>query len=107
MKERLSALILADIGMKQFVMILPISQSSRCTGVEDIKNKLSQCPGVEYIRRAIQRNQLRLETINSQPFETETPRTELLKRVKNGELPKGILKRWPLYLIIPSTISAP
>ncbi|MEM2135135.1 MAG: hypothetical protein QXG44_09840 [Candidatus Jordarchaeaceae archaeon] len=107
MKERLSALILADIGMKQFVMILPISQSSRCTGVEDIKNKLSQCPGVEYIRRAIQRNQLRLETINSQPFETETPRTELLKRVKNGELPKGILKRWPLYLIIPSTTSAP
>jgi len=29
-------------------------------------------------------------------------RTEMLEKVRKGLLPKGILKRWPIYIIIPN-----
>jgi hypothetical protein len=71
------------------------------------RGECQQCPGGKFIRQAIKRKQLQLETINSQPFETKTPRLELIKKVKKGELPKGILKNWPLYLITPQQLQPP
>ncbi len=105
-KGSLSAIIIADANMQHLVMILTLPESSHCVGIDEIKNKLYQCPGGKFIRQAMKRKQLQLETISSQPFETKTPRLELIKKVKKGELPKGILKNWPLYLITPPTAPA-
>jgi hypothetical protein len=33
------------------------------------------------------------------PIHPPTPRQALVQKVKHGEAPKGVLKRWPLYII--------
>ncbi len=91
---------------RPLVMFIPITQYKNYTNLtEEIRNKLSTCPSGRSIEFEMQREKLRLEMLDSNPVETQIPRTELLGRVRRGELPKGVLKRWPLYVVTPSTMS--
>ncbi|TXT61063.1 MAG: hypothetical protein BAJALOKI2v1_50031 [Promethearchaeota archaeon] len=39
--------------------------------------------------------------INEDPVQFDLPREKILDKVRSGELTKGILKKWPLYVILP------
>ncbi|MFB0561252.1 MAG: hypothetical protein ACETWM_08560 [Candidatus Lokiarchaeia archaeon] len=101
----LSVVLKLGIDDKPSVMSIPLRQSRECQAVKEIRNNLTSCPGGNEVEQAIKRMRLRLETLDRNLVETETPRSELLKLVRRGELPKGVLKRWPLYLVVPYLIS--
>jgi hypothetical protein len=41
-----------------------------------------------------------LHLLSKDPIHSLTPRKALVQKVQRGEAPKGVLKRWPLYVII-------
>ena len=45
---------------------------------------------------------IELSTLDDQPIQFMKNREEILIKVRSGELPKGILKKWPLYVALPS-----
>ncbi|MGQ9722233.1 MAG: hypothetical protein ACUVXA_13035 [Candidatus Jordarchaeum sp.] len=101
----LSILLKLEHDEQPLIMTIPLPQDSECQNVKDIQESIVLCPGGIEIDNAIKRMQLRLETLNKNLVETEIPRSELLKKVRKGKLPKGVLKKWPLYLIVPTSIS--
>jgi hypothetical protein len=42
-----------------------------------------------------------LQLLSKDPIHSSTPRKTLVQKVQQGEAPKGVLKRWPLYVIHP------
>lgn len=97
-KKELTAVIKLGSGKEPSVMTIPSPKSSKCHTVKEIQKNLPLCPGGKTIEQALKNKRLVLKTLNSNPVETETPKPELLKLVRKGELPKGVLKHWPLYL---------
>ena len=87
-------------------LILPFNKESLCKNNNDVLKTISNCPKEKEIERAIQNNNLRLKLINEQPIDFMATRTEILSKVQKGDTPKGILKRWPLYLVVPTSSSA-
>lgn len=68
----------------------------------DIEHGLFSCPGGESLGKALEKGQLHIEVVEKDPVEGVIPRSELLEKVRKGELPKGVLNKWPLYVAIPS-----
>lgn len=82
-----------------WVMVIPL-QDDKCTHAE-IQDSLSLCPGGKALGTAIEEKKLQLKQVKENPVESKIPRSELLEKVRKGELPKGVLKRWPLYVVVP------
>jgi len=40
-----------------------------------------------------------LKKLSENPVDFLATRSEILEKVRNGKNPKGILKKWPLYII--------
>ncbi|MGD2249121.1 MAG: hypothetical protein PVF58_12010 [Candidatus Methanofastidiosia archaeon] len=67
----------------------------------DMKERLSVCPGGESLGAALKENTVDISTVDENPVQSVVPRSELLEKVRKGELPKGILKKWPVYVVVP------
>ena len=87
-------------------LILPFNKESSCKNLNEVLKTIGNCPKAKEIEKAIQNNNLRLKLINEQPIDFMATRSEILSKVQKGDTPKGILKRWPLYLIVPSSTLA-
>ncbi|MFW9879267.1 MAG: hypothetical protein ACFFG0_39825 [Candidatus Thorarchaeota archaeon] len=48
---------------------------------------------------AISNNFIKIQLIDEDPVDFLATRSTMLERVRNGKNPKGILKKWPLYVI--------
>ncbi|MFX0135200.1 MAG: hypothetical protein ACFFDN_16270, partial [Candidatus Hodarchaeota archaeon] len=72
-----------------------------CLDFKKFIQKLNLCPLSQNIRLAIEKNKLRLKFVENIPLESEEKRHKLLDKVNKGLLPKGILKKWPIYVIVP------
>jgi hypothetical protein len=53
------------------------------------------------LKTAIKEKKIDFELINDQPVDFLNERDEMLNKVRNGQISKGILKKWPLYVIQP------
>ena len=42
---------------------------------------------------------MEIQLIEEKPVDFLKNRTEILDKVRSGKYPKGILKKWPLYVI--------
>ena len=75
----------------------------------------SACPSKERIIEQLKVNKLEdinewlidneaidLVMISEQPIQFMKDRAEILENVRSGKIPKGILKKWPLYILISS-----
>ncbi len=81
-----------------WIMVIP-SPDESCSPIEDI---LITCPGGKSLGHAIIKEELHTKMVDENPVNSLIPRSELLERVRKGNLPKGVLKRWPLYVVVPS-----
>jgi hypothetical protein len=54
------------------------------------------------VMEALKEGYFEIHMINESPISYLFPRSEMLRKVRNGEITKGILKRWPLYVVIPN-----
>jgi hypothetical protein len=64
----------------------------------DIISCLHSCPHGESLAQALQNHVLHLRIIHEDPVQPTDSRSDILKKVRSGELPKGTLKRWPVYV---------
>lgn len=96
--DRISSLVLKKDVI--WVLVVPL-QDEGCSPTV-IRESLSSCPSGAMLEKALRKDSLKLELVTENPVKSVIPRSELLKKVRNGELPKGVLMKWPLYVVVPS-----
>ncbi|MFX1392768.1 MAG: hypothetical protein ACFFAH_04255 [Promethearchaeota archaeon] len=84
-------------------LVLQVNKNSNCVTLNDFFEKISELPKVQGIYNAIKEKYLQLELIDEPPVDFIKTRSEMLSKVRNGQIPKGILKKWPLYIVSPVT----
>jgi len=85
-----------DVDYK-FKLILP--HSSLCENGEIIKANIIKNESMQDFHSLFRDNKIKINLINEQPVNFFESRTNKLKKVRTGEIPKGILKKWPLYVL--------
>ncbi|KYK37747.1 MAG: hypothetical protein HXS46_03170 [Theionarchaea archaeon] len=95
--DKKSSVVLKKEG-DHWIMVIP-SPDESCSPIDDI---LNTCPGGKSLGHAIKEEELHTKMVDENPVNFLIPRSELLEKVRKGNLPKGVLKRWPLYVVMPS-----
>lgn len=84
---------------KTWVMVVSGSEDTcSLTAIEDVLRACSD----DRAELTLQKGQLHITKVDEPPVHSRVPRSELVAQVKRGELPKGVLMQWPLYVVIPS-----
>ena len=60
-----------------------------------------ECLSSNSLIREIKSNKVSIKLDSNKIVQYLEDREELLEKVRKGTLPKGILKKWPLYVILP------
>ncbi|MFW9774052.1 MAG: hypothetical protein ACFFEO_18005, partial [Candidatus Thorarchaeota archaeon] len=93
------ALLLLPKDDQSWDLVLPGDLKSNCINEKKIFEIISKCPTQADIYQALINNSINLKFIEDQPVDFLATREEILKKVREGQMPKGILKKWPLYVI--------
>ena len=83
-----------DIKYKLF---LPCTPS--CKTEETIKAKVTKYESIKEFHPLFKDSTIKIELIDDQPVNFLESRAIKLQKVRSGEIPKGILKKWPLYVL--------
>ncbi len=82
---------------EKYRLILPFSSS--CQNAKIIKDKITENKDMLNFHHLFEDNEILIELIDDQPVDFLEPRENKLRKVRSGETPKGILKKWPLYVL--------
>ncbi|MFW9941721.1 MAG: hypothetical protein ACFFFT_11830 [Candidatus Thorarchaeota archaeon] len=80
-------------------LVLPSSKNENCITENQMKNILLKHQKSEDLKRAINEEKINIQIIEEQPVNFLSTRAEILAQVRKGKVPKGILKKWPLYVV--------
>ena len=80
-----------------YKLILPYSSS--CQNELIIKTKISNDKSMRDYHPLFKDSRINIDLIDEQPVNFYESRTKKLQKVRSGEIPKGILKKWPLYVL--------
>ncbi len=80
-------------------LFLYSNDKSNCYNLKNYRKKLLDCIANDNFKEAILNNEIKIELINENPVDFLVMRSEVLEKVRNGKNPKGILKKWPFYII--------
>lgn len=97
-KLETDALLLIQESNQSWKLILPSNLDEKCFD-DKIIEIISKCPTQKELYQAIVNNFIKINFIEDQPIDFLATRQEILKLVRNGQKPKGILKKWPLYVM--------
>ncbi|MFX1357294.1 MAG: hypothetical protein ACFFA8_08395 [Promethearchaeota archaeon] len=92
-------LLLTNLDDSKFKLILYKNLNSKCSDLEKIKNIFFNCAHLNSLKSAISKDQIKIEVINDKPVDFLATRSDMLENVRNGNMPKGILKKWPFYYV--------
>ena len=93
-----SMLLIANIGNNsEYRLTLPYSSS--CKSEDSIKRKITENTAMHEFHPLFKNNKIKIELIDDQPVKFFDTRKNKLEKVRNGDVPKGILKKWPLYVL--------
>jgi len=95
------ALLLLKNKKQSWDLIFPSNIQQNCKRNKKLKETISACPYQEELYQGIINNLIKIDFIEDQPVDFLATRSEILNKVREGKAPKGILKKWPLYVIIP------
>ncbi|MDX1798423.1 MAG: hypothetical protein R3255_07225, partial [Candidatus Lokiarchaeia archaeon] len=98
-KLETNALLLIQESNQSWKLILPSNLEMKCLDKNKIIEIISKCPTQKELYQAIVNNFIKINFIEDQPVDFLATRQEILKLVRNGQKPRGILKKWPLYVI--------
>ncbi len=82
-------------------LIIPSSKNTICSDERSVRKFILKYPEFDEIHQAIKDQIIHFQLINGNPVDFLAHRDEMLMRVRNGKIPKGILKKWSLYVIKP------
>ncbi len=85
------------VSSDSYKMVLPLENNKNVL-IDKIKEEMPNCSIGEDIEKALKNEKISLEMGNTN-VKTAIDHTELLEKVKMGDLPKGVLKKWPFYIL--------
>ncbi|MFX0039096.1 MAG: hypothetical protein ACFFCY_10330 [Promethearchaeota archaeon] len=96
-----SILLLKQSGVNKIVwkLILLTNGNKNCSDTKSLRNLLFECIRNDDFKEQIKKKNIELQLIKNNPIDFLATRSEMLDKVRLGKNPKGILKKWPLYLI--------
>lgn len=83
-------------GLKLF---LYSNEEKNCSNLNNYRKILLECIGNENFKEAILNNHVEIKLIKHNPVDFLATRSEILEKVRSGKIPKGILKKWSLYVL--------
>lgn len=95
------ALLLLKNNKQSWDLIFPSNIQENCKKEEQLRELISSCPYQEELTQGIINELIKIYFIDDQPVDFLATRSEILNKVREGQAPKGVLKKWPLYVIIP------
>ncbi len=98
-KLEADALLLIKKSNQSWELILPSDLDSSCFNEDQILEVISNCPTQKELYQAIVNNSININFIDDKPVDFLATREDMLRRVREGQIAKGILKKWPLYVI--------
>jgi hypothetical protein len=103
-KDDIDSMLLVKNGdnLKSLRIIIPHSNNGPCSDSEKYFKIVENCSKPSDLINSIKNGKIELKIIDEQPVQFLKNRIELLSKVREGQIPKGILKKWPLYIIIPT-----
>ncbi|MFX1303175.1 MAG: hypothetical protein ACFE9X_07440 [Promethearchaeota archaeon] len=87
------------INDAKWKLVLLSNGEKDCSNVEDYRNILFKCIKNDDFKAKIKENLINIQLIKENPINFLATRSEMLNKVRKGKNPKGILKKWPLYVI--------
>lgn len=93
-------LLMSENEGASWTLYLKSGEDGHCKSSENIREAIFNCPHESTIPKAIEQNKIKIELINDYPVDFLKEREEILEKVRTGKSPKGILKKWPLYVVI-------
>ena len=71
----------------------------KCSTEKAYRELLFKCIKNESFKEKLENNLIEVQLIKDNPINFLATRSEMLNKVRSGKNPKGILKKWPLYVI--------
>ncbi|MFW9820224.1 MAG: hypothetical protein ACFFE5_11500 [Candidatus Thorarchaeota archaeon] len=99
-KLQTDALLLMQASDQFWELILPSDLDNKCIKETLILKIISNCPTQKELSQAILNKKVKIKFVEDQPIDFLATREDVLKKVREGQFPKGILKKWPLYVIL-------
>ena len=87
------------INEAKWKLVILSDGESGCSNLEDYRNLLFKCIKNDDFKAKIKKNLINVQLIKENPINFLATRSEMLNKVRTGKNPKGILKKWPLYVI--------
>jgi len=84
---------------KSWKLYLHSNGKKNCSNLKNYSTILLKCIENDDFKEGILNRDIEIELINEDPVDFLATRSEILEKVRNGKNPKGILKKWPLYVI--------
>ncbi len=85
-----------------WILYLKQNSKNELNKRSNINEIMLDCNDELTIEEALRGGHLEIHMTKESPISYLYPRSEMLKKVQDGEIPKGILKKWPLYVLIPN-----
>jgi hypothetical protein len=86
-------------GGKRWRLILLTNELKECSNLKNYKKNLLKCTKDEKFKKALSDQRIDIQLIDENPVDFLATRSKILDNVRKGKNPKGILKKWPLYVI--------
>ena len=80
-------------------LFLYSDDQKNCSSLKNYSKILVKCIKNEKFKEAILNHDIEIELIKSNPIDFLKTRSKMLENVRNGKTPKGVLKKWPLYVL--------
>ncbi|MBD3212820.1 MAG: hypothetical protein GF311_09450 [Candidatus Lokiarchaeota archaeon] len=82
----------------QWKFIIPTSEV-KCVSKNKIENIIYNCPDEPELKDNLRNGNISIKLFDKNVIGFLEPRSKVLEKVRKGLYPKGILKKWPLYVI--------
>ncbi|MFX1275345.1 MAG: hypothetical protein ACFFBP_09165 [Promethearchaeota archaeon] len=92
-------LINSDKNSNKYKLILSVYNKNNRVTAQELTKQILKCELGGKIKATIQNDKLQLKLVKDPPVDYMESREEILSRVRSGLIPKGILKKWPLYVL--------
>jgi hypothetical protein len=94
------SLVLSKRDNTNWNLFIP-SNGQNCTSGKEVKTLLMNWEQENSIKEAIAKDLIDIKILNEELVGFLESREKIVKLVRNGKYPKGILKKWPLYVVKP------
>ncbi|TXT59085.1 MAG: hypothetical protein BAJALOKI1v1_1480002 [Promethearchaeota archaeon] len=94
------SLVLNSWNKKKWQLYLPVS-NGKCSSSEAVEEIVLNNLNEATLSHALKNQMIDIVPLTEPLVDFISPRDEVLQKVREGKSPKGILKKWPLYVIKP------